>query len=187
MSAPVDISAEAVEYRVILEAPDYGVSQDGRVCRLTPRKACVKANDALKPAINHCGYVRYYLVFPDGRRGWRFCHRLVADAWLPPKQNDKQVVAHLNGDKSDNRAANLAWVTYAENESHKRLHGTALLGARNPAAKLTEDQVINIRRQHFQGGATFTEIARSLGLSRPTVRHAVQGRLWGHVKEARNV
>lgn len=57
-------------------------------------------------------------------------------------------MAHLDGDPSNAVVSNLAYVTQKENESHKRVHGRATIrrGAAAPGAKLTEDDVREIRR-----------------------------------------
>jgi UDP-2-acetamido-3-amino-2,3-dideoxy-glucuronate N-acetyltransferase len=46
-------------------------------------------------------------------------HRVVADAFIPkPDIQERLVVNHKNGNKSDNRVTNLEWVTYSENTRH---------------------------------------------------------------------
>ena len=50
-------------------------------------------------------------------------------------------------------------------------------GERNPAAKLTEDQVKVIRAAVAAGG-TLRHIAWAFGVSERTVRHIVQGTTW---------
>ena len=44
-------------------------------------------------------------------------HRLVANAFID-KIIDKDMINHINGDKTDNRASNLEWCTNQENQLH---------------------------------------------------------------------
>lgn len=47
-----------------------------------------------------------------------YVHRLVAMAWHPDTWFEDAEVNHINGDKYDNRACNLEWVTRSENLRH---------------------------------------------------------------------
>ena len=62
-----------------------------------------------------------------------YVHRLVAMAWHADTWFDGAEVNHINGDKYDNRAVNLEWVTRSQN----LLHSYRVLG-RN-AKKATAD------------------------------------------------
>lgn len=53
----------------------------------------------------------------DGKRTTVLVHRLVAKAFVP-NEGQSQEVNHLDGDKLNNAARNLTWVTRAENMQH---------------------------------------------------------------------
>lgn len=62
------------------------------------------------------GYFSVVLCYGTKRRYTRI-HRLVAEAFVPNPHN-KPEVNHIDGNKQNNRADNLEWVTRAENHSH---------------------------------------------------------------------
>lgn len=54
-------------------------------------------------------------------------------------------------------------------------------GERNPNAKLTESQVIDIRRAHASGEASYRELARQHGVTVGMIGHIVRGIAWKHL------
>ena len=58
------------------------------------------------------------VLYKHGTKPKQFqVHRLVAQAFVPNLEN-KPAVNHIDGDKSNNIADNLEWVTYSENTNH---------------------------------------------------------------------
>lgn len=152
----------------------YEVSNEGGV-RSLPRPGV--SGGPIKCCPNRDGYLQISLR-QNGRLRVRTVHRLVALAFHGDKQSAlHNEVAHLNGDRADNRAANLKWVSRSENISHKRLHGTWQAGENHPRAKLTEADVVRIR----SSDETAKNLAASLGISAHTVADVRRGRLWAHV------
>lgn len=67
----------------------------------------------MKPWSNKDGYWRVKLV---GRNhGHMLVHRMVAEAWQLPRNENQTQVDHINTDKGDNSVENLQWVTPSEN------------------------------------------------------------------------
>jgi len=65
------------------------------------------------------GYLYTNLTIALNTHKMYLVHRLVADTFCTkPKSDEELYVNHLNGDKHDNRASNLEWVTMAENNQH---------------------------------------------------------------------
>jgi hypothetical protein len=97
---------------------------------------------------NH-GYLKVTL-YKRSKGTWYQVHQLVLATFVGKKPTGF-VGAHLNGVKTDNRLANLKWVTPKENSSHRKLHGTTCDGEKNGRARLTANQVIEIRKRFSIG------------------------------------
>lgn len=70
------------------------------------------------------GYLQVNLYMPNGN-GKQYCklvHRLVAEAFVL-NPNDLPVVNHMDGNKVNNMADNLEWVTVSENRFHAVRNG----------------------------------------------------------------
>lgn len=89
----------------------YQVNNIGEVKR-------VSKNKLLTPyiGVKSKGYV-YVKLCMNGVRCKKALHRIVAEAFHPNPE-DKPEVNHLDGNKSNNCATNLEWVTRSENELH---------------------------------------------------------------------
>ena len=93
----------------------YSVTRNGVVYSL-PRKG-IKKLRIMKPVDNmKAGYLRIALT-NDGRTKLIYLHRLIAIAYIPNPEN-KPMVNHINGVKTDNHVENLEWVTSMENHIH---------------------------------------------------------------------
>jgi hypothetical protein len=70
----------------------------------------IERSHQLKPSTHTTGYLRVAL----GRGVHRYVHRLVATAFHPNPANLPQV-DHIDGDRKNNAAANLRWVSARDN------------------------------------------------------------------------
>ena len=172
----------ALEWRPVVGFEGfYEVSNAGEV-RSVPR--ITNQGRALLPRIlkvtnNGLGYMQITLRGKCAR-----VHCIVAEAFHGPRKHGL-VCRHINGDRTDNRADNLAWGTYAENERDKRDHGRAPIGSKNPRAKLNESKVADIRAAN-KIGSTNEDLARIYGVHRATIFEIVSGKKWRHVPIAKD-
>jgi hypothetical protein len=83
---------------------------------------------------------------------------------------------HLDDDPANNRPDNLCWGTREENIADRIRNGW-----RSPLAKLTDDDVREIRAICASGTMTSGLLAAKFGVSRRTINHIVKMRSWKHV------
>lgn len=116
----------------------YQVSSLGRI------KSFKKKNEKiLKPYLDKNGYTN--IGFCRKTRSKRYLlHRIVAIAFIPNPDNLPQV-NHKDGNKQNNAKNNLEWSTPSENTQHSYDTGLKPKGSKHHNAKLTENQVLEIR------------------------------------------
>lgn len=156
------------EWRRLLISPyrSYEASSDGDIRR---------DGRELKGVRDTHGYLTVRLYYAGLSRRFKV-HRLVCEAFhgAPPEGAD---TAHLDGNRTNNAASNLAWVSRKENMAHKHMHGTAQKGERGPGAKLSQDQVDEIRRREAAGESR-PRLAEEFGIARGHLRRIVVGEAW---------
>lgn len=78
-----------------------------------------KTNKYLKGQENYKnGYFSYILTMPDGSKKRCLAHRLVAIAFIPNNDSEKNQINHIDGNKLNNCVDNLEWVSQEENQQH---------------------------------------------------------------------
>lgn len=128
------------------------------------------------------GYYRVGLR-GDGTQKKFFVHRVVADAFLGSCPSGK-AVNHKNGDKHDNRACNLEWMTRAENMQHAANMGLMRRGESHHRAKLTNEQVIEIRSEYNKTKTPYLLLAQRFGVDATMIGFIVRGANWKHLLNA---
>jgi len=99
-------------------------------------------------------------------------HRLVmlAHGGEPPNEGDE--VCHRNGDKTDNRYANLRWGSRSDNQREKVRHGS-----RGGPQRINEETACSIRLAQASG-RTQQAVADEFGVSRSLVSMIWSGDAW---------
>jgi hypothetical protein len=112
------------------------VSDQGRV------KSLLRDGRILKATPDKKGYLRLRVTLDRKKYVYKM-HRLVATAFVPNPYGKEQV-NHINGDKHDNRADNLEWVTNRENAHHAIENGLwrSVYEGANKASRAKRKKVI---------------------------------------------
>jgi hypothetical protein len=143
----------------------------------------------MKPAMDGSGYLRTMLKRDgDGKIHTIKVHRIILTTFKGNPPTQKHQCNHINCIRTDNRDFNLEWVTNSENQLHSFAMGmNNKKGSKNPAATLTEDQVIEIRKNYIYGlkgrhnGVTKQQIADKYNTSFAVIKQIVQRRTWKHL------
>lgn len=113
--------------------PEYEVTEDGRVFSLNSNWRGYGRRE-LRQDRNFHGYPSVRLTEKSNKRIRITVHRLVALGYLPDRPSSAHEVRHLNGDKTNNAAVNLAWGTRKENAEDRERHGRTSRGDRHSKA-----------------------------------------------------
>lgn len=146
-----------------------------------------KTVKVLTPAKSPDGYMKTMLVDDSGQyKSWTV-HKFVALTFLGDIPEGMEI-NHKNGNKVDNSLDNLEYVTRSENILHSYAMGLQPKpkGSNNPFAKLTEQQVQEIREYHanFKGRYYGRKaLAEKYGVSVAQIKDIITRRRnsWSHV------
>jgi hypothetical protein len=169
--------------KLIPDFPDYAVTEDGRVWRVTPPRRGPTAKRPvpyeIQPVPTRGGYRNVSLVPPGGGTPMTIrVHRLVLTAFKGGKGGEEYLECrHLNGDPSDNRLSNLQWGTRIENAADRDSHGRTPKGETHCHARLSARQVeeIRVRLAFGESGST---LARDYGVCASTISSIKNRRNW---------
>lgn len=96
----------------------------------------------------------------------------------PPTSTHQAAHSCGNGHVGCCTKKHLRWATPIENYSDRRIHETDDRGERNPNAKLTELDVLNIRSLHSAGGISYLELSQQFGVSAVQTSRICRGVQW---------
>jgi hypothetical protein len=169
---PMADSVIVEELRRLEAFPDYEVSCLGRIRSLARVVQTKNGRSKSLPLLvmktfqnpeNRYMYVR---VVVNKESCSKSLHRLIAKAFIPNPEN-KPCVDHINRNRQDNRACNLRWCTYRENNENKRTDlTTAISGHRNITTRLLVSGETSYKLRYIRDGivtnATFETLEDAL-------------------------
>lgn len=155
----------------------YAVSDEGDVMSMNYAKSRLPG---LMTQIIRRGYSCVFFRKRGEKGRWFTVHSLVAQSFIGPRPTGLQI-NHIDGQKLNNRRANLEYMTPSENTKHSFQLGLQCnKGEQHSQSKLTECQVLDIR-QRIGSGDRQTAIAKELGLSQSCISRVNSGSRWPHL------
>lgn len=157
-----------MQWKTVADAPEYEVSENGEIRSVYTMRPLVGG-------ISKSGYRKLVLCTRGTRIHRRVC-ALVCIAFHGPRPPG-HVTRHLDGVRTNDCAANLAWATQKENIADKVTHGTAQVGVKHPMAKLNDAIVREIRASPESASV----LAARYGVTRTTIYSIRHRRIWTHI------
>lgn len=176
---------EGEVWKVINGFEEYFISNLGRVrcedkVKYMPRHGTpyVIKGSIRKTYFHKYGYSIITLM-ENGVGKKRTIHSLVAEHFIPNPEN-LPCVMHLDDNPHNNKVDNLAWGTVQDNMDLKVKANRQNKGEGVSCSKLTEQEVIQIRKLSSEGVKN-KDLAVLFNISRPVISEIISRKLWKHV------
>jgi len=162
---------DIVGWEGLYEVSDVGRvrnARTGHVKKISPHKTL--------------GYAFFTMKAAGRKQKTTTVHAEMARAFIGPRPDGCEVL-HRDGDRMGNRLGNLRYGTRAENVKDTIRHGRVPHGERQHNAKLTEQDVIAIRKD-WRGSR---RLSRKYGVCRQTVDDVKAGKSWKHLLQTGSI
>lgn len=164
-------------WKYIPSVPTLEASNIGRI-----RLAMKMSNTFPKGYVFVPSFKFEYLIirhWTAGKRRQFFVHRLVAEAFYGPIPEGK-IVAHKNGNSTDNQVENLYFATQQENINDREKHGRTMRGNSHYARTISEKDAEEIRK--LLGKVNRPQIANMFKCKVHVIHDIARGKTWNAPK-----
>lgn len=165
----------------------YEVSNEGnirtieRIIKL-PTHQYLKKQKLLTQFKDRRGYFHVKLYDGNGKCKSLTTHRIVALTFL---NNPKELIEvnHIDHNKHNNCLSNLEWITRSDNIKHSYSFRDpkTYKGSANKNSKLTESEVINIRKEYKTTKTTYKQLSNKYNVGITLISYIVNNKIWTHV------
>lgn len=127
------------------------------------------------------GYNAIVLKLKTGKSQTFYVHKLVAQHFMVNFNPEFSYVIHLDFDKKNNHYSNLKWADKETARVH-RLSDENYDSKKIKNSKLTEVQVIKIKKMLKRGTMKQFRIAQQFGISQTQLMRIKNGKNWSHIE-----
>lgn len=157
---------------------DYFISNHGRVKSVLKKSGAENLLNLSK--INK--YKAINIKTADKTTFRAYLHKIMAEMWVKKKSRFHKYVNHKDGDRDNNKASNLEWVTEKEHYkivASRRDYVWTPKGKKQ--VKLTEGKVRQIKRMLRSGKKTKKYMSEKFGVSSTQIKRIERGENWANV------
>jgi hypothetical protein len=163
----------------------YAVSSDGKAWSCRNRGGQGNWSAEWRQLAAHPNPEGYPCVKLCRGSGWRTrknvtLHKMILLAFAGPCPPGMEACHYPDPDRTNCALGNLHWGTRKANVDQRREHGNGNIGEQNPMAKLSNDDVADIRSLLAKGESD-NVIAGKYGVSRTAIWEIRSGRTWSLV------
>lgn len=127
------------------------------------------------------GYQALVVKLTNKKNTTKYVHKLVAEHFIEVENSLQKYVIHLDFDKNNNHVSNLIWVTRQTMFAHQKINPNYKRGFISNA-KLTEDEVIDLKLKLIRGEKKANILAKEFGITHTQLNRIRKGENWAHVK-----
>lgn len=162
-----------VEYRFIPDFPMYAAGTDGSIWSFI-RRSPVQLKPYVSPNNGRCR-----VTLKNDTITQRFqVHVIITRVFIGPCPEGMEVCHFPENNPQNNAVSNLMYGTKQTNWSHRYIHGTDFSGERNPCAKLTAQQVLEIRAKYIPWRYSLSKLAQEYGVDFTTISLIIRRKKW---------
>lgn len=132
----------------------------------------------LKPSRDSYDY--FVVTLYGDKKHVRNIHQLILETFVGPRPEGLET-CHNDGNPLNNKLDNLRWDTRLSNRKDMIKHGGSTRGERHPNVKLTELEVMEIKKLLEKEQMTHNQIGKMFGVHRNTITTINTGKRWGHI------
>jgi hypothetical protein len=165
-------------YKDVCEVSNLGnVRSIDRMVQTSHGTYALRAGKLLKQSDNQLGYLKVNVTI-NGKSHFCKVHRLVCETFVENPRN-LPFVNHIDGNKYNNEASNLNWVSREENTRHAKELGLIRKGSNSGNAVLHESDIPTIRLRCKTEAVR--QIASDYGVDHGTISQIKRNATWKHV------
>ena len=169
-----------VEVKVVKDTPNYAVSKCGRVFRIDTQKEMARTPH---------GRSKYlvYRTCHNNVTGKKWVHRAVAETWVEKPQSKVELVPnHIDGNKLNNHADNIEWVTPSQNQQHALRSGLKQSGEDLYNSSMSSD-IAHLACQDLESGMRVKDVADKYSVPVDNIRKLKAGDTYFHIRVLYNI